>query len=106
MAGGLAACVPAMRRAREPRIAAAAAFTRETALVLALFALWQFAASHAFLRPQSALARGDWLWRVEQVMRLPSEAAMQHVFLPHPLIVQAFNLYYAALHFPLLMGCM
>ena len=31
---------------------------------------------------------------------------MQHVFLPHPLIVQAFNLYYAALHFPVLMGCM
>jgi hypothetical protein len=106
MAGGLAACAPAMRRARRPRIAAAAGFTRETALVLALIALWQFAASHAFLRPQSALARGDWLWRVEQVMHLPSEAAVQHVFLPHPLIVQAFNLYYAALHFPVLMGCM
>ncbi len=106
MAGGLAACVPAMRRAREPRIAAAAAFTRETALVLSLIALWQFAGSHAFLRPQSALARGDWLWHAEQVMRMPSEAAVQHAFLPYPLIVQACNIYYFALHFPVLMGCM
>ena len=31
---------------------------------------------------------------------------MQHVFLPHPLIVQAFNLYYDALHFPVLIACL
>ena len=31
---------------------------------------------------------------------------MQRVFLAHPLIIQAFNLYYAGLHFPVLIGCM
>jgi hypothetical protein len=40
------------------------------------------------------------------VQRLPSEASVQHLFLGHPLIVQVFNLYYAGLHFPVLIGCM
>jgi hypothetical protein len=105
LAGGLAVAVPALRRARRPRLAAAG-FTRETALVLALYALWQFAGSFALLGPAGALGRARWLWHAERVMHLPSEAGVQQPFLAHPLIVQALNLYYAALHFPVLIGCM
>src|SRR6266545_3493660 len=48
----------------------------------------------------------DWIWHAERVARLPSEAGLQHAFLAHPLLVQAFNVYYAVLHFPVLIGCM
>ena len=106
LAGGLAVSVPLLRRARRPRVAATARFTQETALILALFALWQFAGSLGVLGPGGALATADWLWRAERVARLPSEAGLQHAFLAHPLLVQAFNLYYAVLHVPVLIGCM
>ena len=106
LAGCLAAAAPVLRRARRPRLAAAAVFTQETALVLALFALWQFAGSFAVMGPGGALARAGWIWRAERVLRLPSETSVQHLFLGHPLIVQVFNLYYAGLHFPVLIGCM
>jgi hypothetical protein len=106
LAGCLAVAAPVLRRTGRPRLAAAAVFTQETALVLALFALWQFAGSFTVMGPGGALARSRWLWHVERVLRLPSETSVQHLFLGHPLIVQAFNLYYAGLHFPVLIGCM
>jgi hypothetical protein len=88
------------------RLAAAAAFARETGTVLGLFALWQLAGSHPALSPGGAIARARWLWHAERVLRLPSETAVQRAFLPHPLLVQAFNLYYAGLHFAVLIGCL
>ena len=39
-------------------------------------------------------------------MYLPSETSVQRLFLPHPLLIQAFNLYYDVLHFPVLGGCL
>src|SRR5690242_3269499 len=83
-------------RAHRPRLVRAAAVSAESATLLALFALWQFAGSLSLLSPEGAVARARWLWDAERAMHLPSEAAIQAVFLPHPLVVQAFNLYYAA----------
>jgi PAP2 superfamily len=88
------------------RRAAAAAVAREAGTVLALFALWQLAGSQTVMGPGGALARARWLWHLERVLRLPSEAAIQRVFLPYPLLVQAFNLYYAGLHFVVLIACL
>jgi PAP2 superfamily len=96
----------ALRVARRPRLAATAVATKETALILGLFAFWQFAGSFAVMGPEHALARSRWIWHAEQVLHLPSETSVQSVFLPHPLIVQVFNLYYAGLHFPVLITCM
>jgi hypothetical protein len=59
MAGGLAVTVPMLRRARRPRAAATAQFTQETALILALFALWQLAGSFPVLGTGAALARAN-----------------------------------------------
>ena len=56
--------------------------------------------------PDGALARGRWIWHLERDLRLPSEASVQRLFLPHPLLVQAFNLYYDVLHFPVLIACL
>jgi PAP2 superfamily len=91
---------------RRPRLVAAAAFAREAALVLGLFALWQLAGSFASVGPGGAMARARWIWHLERVIHLPSEAVVQRAFLPHPLLVQALDLYYAVLHFPVLIACL
>ena len=88
------------------RLAGAGRFGRETALVLILFALWQFAGTHSLMGPDGALGRARWLWHIERVMDMPSEASLQHLILPYPNLVQAFNLYYDILHFPVLIACL
>jgi hypothetical protein len=109
-AAGAAACLAistaALRASRKPRLTSVSVFTQETALVVGLFALWQYAGSFALLGPGGALGRSRWIWHVERVMHLPSETAIQQVFLPHPLLIQFFNLYYDVLHFPVLIACL
>jgi hypothetical protein len=109
-AAGAAACLAittaALRASRKPRLTSVSLFTQETALVVGLFALWQYAGSFALMGPGGALGRARWIWHVERVVRMPSETAVQHVFLPHPLLVQFFNLYYDLLHFPVLIACL
>jgi hypothetical protein len=102
LAGGAAGA----KLTRRPRLVAASAFGTETALVLALFALWQRAGSLAATGPGGAMARARWIWHLERVIHLPSETAVQRAFLPHPAAVQALNLYYASLHFPVLIACL
>jgi hypothetical protein len=105
-AGVLAAGSVALRRSRRPRLVRASVFTQESALILALFALWQYAGSYGVMGPEGALGRARWIWHAEQLFHLPSETWLQQVFLPHPLLVQFLNLYYDSLHFPVLIGCM
>ena len=89
-----------------PRLTAAAAFIQEAGTVFALFALWQLAGSHPALGPGGAIARARWLWHAERLLHMPSETVIQRAFLPHPLIIQVFNLYYAGLHFAALIACL
>jgi hypothetical protein len=105
-AAGLLAGAAAGRLAGRPRLARVATVARETGLLLGLFALWQFAGGLAARSPGPALARAQWIWHAERVLRLPSEAAVQRAFLPHPLLIQLCNLYYASLHFVVLVGCL
>jgi PAP2 superfamily len=106
LAGCIVVLTVLLRLARRPRLTAVARFTQETSLVLALFALWQFAGSFSVMGPGGALGRGRWIWHLERVLHLPSETSVQRLFLPHPLTVQAFNLYYDVLHFPVLIACL
>jgi hypothetical protein len=105
-AGAIAAAAVALRLSRRPRLVSVSVASQETALVIALFALWQYAGSFSVVGPGGALARSRWIWHAERVAHLPSEATVQRLFLPHPLIIQFFNLYYDILHFPVLIGCM
>lgn len=93
-------------RASRPRLRAAAGFLREAAVLLALFALWQLAGSYAVMGPDGAIDRAQWIWHAERAVHLPSEAGLQLAFLSHPLAVQAMNLYYAGLHFAVVIGCL
>jgi hypothetical protein len=93
-------------RASRPRVRAAAGFLREAAVLLALFALWQLAGSYAVMGPDGAIDRAQWIWHAERAVHLPSEAGLQQAFLSHPLVVQAMNLYYAGLHFAVVIACL
>jgi hypothetical protein len=72
--------------------------------VIGLFALWQYAGSFSLMGPGGALSRARWIWHFERAIHLPSETAIQRLFLPHPLLIQFFNLYYDVLHFPVLIA--
>jgi len=109
-AGISAACLAlaalAARRSRRPARVTAAGVAMETAVVLALFGMWQLAGSFVLMGPEGAIDRGQWIWQLERAVHLPSETAVQAAFLPHPLIVQVLNLYYAGLHFVVVIGCL
>lgn len=77
---------------------------REAGTVLGLFAVWQFAGQLSVMGSDGAMARGQWLWDAERTLRLPSEYTLQQWVLPHPLLVQAANYYYATLHFGAMIG--
>jgi PAP2 superfamily len=105
-AGVLAGAAVAARRGRIRAIAAAAGFAQEAAVLLGLFALWQLAGSYVLLGPGGATGRARWLWHAERAVHLPNEALVQRAFLGHPLAVQAFDLYYAGLHFAVVIACL
>jgi hypothetical protein len=105
-AAGLAAALLAGRVAsgRSPRTARLAPYLQEAALVVGLYALWQLAASVSVLGTEGAFARARWIERFQHTLRLPSERTLQHIVLGHPLLTQACNLYYASMHFGVLLG--
>ena len=101
-----AAAALARRRSGWPRLAGITVLARETGMLLGLFALWTYAGSKSEVSLADALHRAAWIWHAERDMGLPSEQALQQAFLPHPLLVEALNWYYAVLHFPVLIVCL
>ncbi len=62
----LAVAAVAATRSRRPGLVTAAGFARETAVVLALFGMWQLAGSFVLMGPDGAVDRGQWIWHVER----------------------------------------
>ncbi|HYU67249.1 MAG TPA: phosphatase PAP2 family protein, partial [Jatrophihabitantaceae bacterium] len=87
------------RAATYPRLQAIAPFARESGYVAGLYALWQLAATVSLLGTSGAFAKARWIVRVERDWHLPSELDTQRLVVPHPLLAQACNLYYATMHF-------
>ncbi|HLH83492.1 MAG TPA: phosphatase PAP2 family protein [Trebonia sp.] len=79
-------------------------FLREAGVVVALYALWQLAGNLSSGGFRDAIAHARWIWHAERAARLPSELAVQRLVLPHPLLAQAANLYYATMHFGMLIA--
>ena len=109
-AGCLAVAATAIRAGRLAARSASWALwsgvARESALLFGLYALWQFAGSFTVMSAAGAVSRARWLWHAERLLLLPSETSLQRPFLAHPVLVQACNLYYDVLHFPVLGACL
>jgi hypothetical protein len=75
-----------------------AAAAGETALVCALFALWQLANAATHTEHAGGLAHGRAVWNLERTLHLPSETSFQHLILGHPWLVRSANFYYASAH--------
>ena len=83
-------------RLRWSRWAAAAAL--ETALVCALFALWQLANAATHTRQEGGLSNGRRLWDLEGALHIQNEVWLQQLILDHAWLVRASNYYYATAH--------
>src|ERR1700761_4563495 len=79
-------------------------FLREAGVVVGLYALWQLAGNLATGGYARAIGHARGLWSPERTLRLPDEASVQRLLLPHPLLSQGANLYYAVMHFGLLIA--
>lgn len=74
----------------------------EAAVILALYAFWQWGAEVAITSSQGAIGHARWVVQVERFVPLPTELWVQHQFLPHPFMVQVLNIFYAVVHVPAL----
>lgn len=81
------------------RLSALRPYLRESAIVAALYSLWQLAASASVLDGDGAFDRARWIVRVEGDWWLTHEASVQRLISGHPLLVQGANWYYAVMHF-------
>jgi len=79
--------------------ARAISVVNEIGTISALYAVWQFAGSAPVFDAAGAFHRGEWIERVQHVIGLPSEHSVQGWLLPHPLLAQTANVYYATMHF-------
>lgn len=77
---------------------------RESGVILALYALWQYAGGLSLGHADDAVERGRWIWHTERSLHLPSEAWLQHGVVHDSLFIQICNIYYATMHFGLLIA--
>ena len=81
-----------------------ASFGREVGIILGLYALWQLAGGYSLGHASEAVRRGHWVWNHERAWHFPSEVALQRPILGHPFIEQVCNIYYATMHFGMLLA--
>jgi PAP2 superfamily protein len=78
----------------------AAAFARELAIVLVLYAMWRIVGTVSVLKVDGAIRAGEHIWDVERALHLPNERGLQHLFLKSDQLIEACNVYYASVHIP------
>jgi hypothetical protein len=81
-----------------------APFGREVGIILGLYALWQIAGGVSLGHTDEAVRRGQWVWDHERAWHFPNEVALQRPIIGHSLFVQACNIYYATMHFGMLLA--
>ena len=88
------------RAATRPMIAKAAAFLRELAVVLVLYAMWRLVATISVMKVDGAIKAGQSIWDFERVVGLPNERTLQELFMHSSPLIQLCNWYYASFHIP------
>jgi len=74
-------------------------FLREAGTIAVLYAMWQLVGTLSVMGTSGAYVRARWIVRFQRGLPFPHESSVQSVVLPHPLLAQFCNLYYAGLHF-------
>lgn len=77
---------------------------RESGVILALYALWQYAGGLSLGHADDAVERGRWIWNTERAWHLPSEKWLQNDVVHNSVLIQICNIYYATMHFGLLIA--
>lgn len=106
LAGVLGAFGLAVWPARRRWLVVSGAFARETALVLGLYAVWQYAGSLSVARVDEGFANGRAVWHAERLLHLPSEVSLQHALLQVEPLMRALHVFYATAHVPALIACL
>ncbi len=83
LAIGLGAAAVLLRLAPRPRLRAGAPIAGESAIIAALYSLWQLAGTVSLSSGEGAYSRGESIVRFERDAHLPSELDVQHWVLPH-----------------------
>ncbi len=96
----VAAAGVAGRAATHRWLAGAAAFARELASVLVLYAMWRIVGTVSVLKVDGAIRAGEHIWDLERALHLPNEHGLQHLFLKSNQLIQVCNVYYASVHLP------
>lgn len=78
---------------------------REAAFVFFLYALWRLF-NKVDLKLSGGQARGLQVWHFERAIGLGTERWLQAQVLQWPTVVQFFNVYYAVMHVPAMIGCL
>ena len=100
MAACLLVIVLVIRLARRPSLNPVVSVARESAIVLALYALWQYVHEHAVTKVAGATEHALDVWHFEQRLHFPSELTLMRAFLHVRWFMQFLNVYYAVVHVP------
>lgn len=90
--------VTALVTQRIPRADLIRSFAREFAIVMALFALWQYVGRYVRTHSAGAMERAAEVQNLQAWLHLPNELTMQGWVLPHSWLVRVINAYYASAH--------
>jgi len=72
----------------------------EILLVAVLFMAYKIGRVAADGHVGEALANAEHVWNLERALHMPSEYALQQLFIAHQWLIKAANCYYAYVHFP------
>ena len=97
-AAGSAVATRVLARRVSRAARAVSAWTRELTVMFGLYGLWQLAGGLSLGRARGAIATGRSIYRLEHRLHFPSEAAVQHLFLPAHGLLRVLNVYYVVLH--------
>ncbi len=92
--------VVAFGRVKQRGVKIAVATAKELAIVLALYGTWQYIRELAVTKTVGAIENARHLWNLERDLHLPSEVALQKLFLNNRPIMDFLNIYYGGVHVP------
>lgn len=100
IAAVLVVVVVSLHRVEHRGVKIAVTTATELAVVMVLYGIWQKVRELAVTKTAGAMENAHSLWNFERRIHLPSEVALQKVFIHNRPIMQFLNVYYGGAHVP------